>query len=466
MRGDAPAAVIAFAELESRRINVDALREYASEEGNPGNRKQVTSIAVMLPSTRLREGVVMVDTPGIGSLALAGSAETFAYLPRCDLGVVLIDAASTLDKEDLGVLRALYEAGIPAQVLLSKTDLLTPADRQRTAKYIHEQVGQELGLDLPVHLVSTAGRDEVLLIQWFEHEIAPLLDRHRALTEASMHRKIVHLRESVGAVLQTILANRRGEMPAARAEGDGKAARQYLDEADDAIRRARARCQDWTSDESALLEIILRDAAQAAVVAINEPGASTTGAGDAVLRVVQRMLTERSQRACELVTGLQQTLSGTLAAVLRTAPLADAEPAALRELVFGGLPPVDVSSLRSQCHWERPWWARLLSGLAVHSVRQTLRKQIEPSLREHVDFYDHQLRAWVKGCLSQLVGLYETQAEVFREQVRRLTAEVDSSGADGDVSCLEADLIELKRTESAEAETAAAHPHTISVTGE
>ena len=75
---------------------------------------------------------MLVDTPGVGSLARSGGSETFAYLPYCDLGVVLIDAASTLTPDDLDLLRLLYEAAVPAQVVLSKADLLTPADRERT----------------------------------------------------------------------------------------------------------------------------------------------------------------------------------------------------------------------------------------------------------------------------------------------------------------------------------------------
>jgi hypothetical protein len=88
------------------RIDPARLGDYASEEGNPGNYKHVTDILVRLPSPRLREGAVLVDTPGVGSLALAGAAETFAYLPRCDLGVVLIDAASNLNSDDLALIRA------------------------------------------------------------------------------------------------------------------------------------------------------------------------------------------------------------------------------------------------------------------------------------------------------------------------------------------------------------------------
>jgi len=56
------------------------------------NAKHVARINVELPSPRLRDGVVFVDTPGLGSLASAGATETIAYLPRCDLGVALLDA--------------------------------------------------------------------------------------------------------------------------------------------------------------------------------------------------------------------------------------------------------------------------------------------------------------------------------------------------------------------------------------
>jgi GTP-binding protein EngB required for normal cell division len=192
VRGERAEALISFAEVQPRLIDVDALREYASEQGNPGNRKHVTGILVRMSSTRLREGVVLVDTPGIGSLARSGSAETFAYLPHCDLGVVLIDAASALSPDDLGLLRLLYEAAVPAQVVLSKADLLHPDDRRRTLDYIRGQLRQELDLDLPVHPVSAVGTEEALLIRWFEQEIEPLLARHRALVEMSLRRKTAH----------------------------------------------------------------------------------------------------------------------------------------------------------------------------------------------------------------------------------------------------------------------------------
>ena len=215
VRGDAPSATVYFAEYGPRNVDPKELAEYASEERNRGNHKHVTGITVEIPSRRLREGVVLVDTPGIGSLAASGSAETFAYLPRCDLSVVLIDAGSTLNEEDLSLLRDLYEGGIPAQVLLSKADLLTAEDRQRVLQYIRDQLRQQLNLDVAIHPVSVVGEDAALLDRWFEKEIEPLWEQQRMLTEESLRRKIARLRESVMAVLQTLLAKRHRRAPAA-----------------------------------------------------------------------------------------------------------------------------------------------------------------------------------------------------------------------------------------------------------
>ena len=58
----------------------------------------MTRIVVELPSRGCRDGVVLVDTPGLGSLATSGAAETLAYLPRCDLGVVLIDGGVDVNR--------------------------------------------------------------------------------------------------------------------------------------------------------------------------------------------------------------------------------------------------------------------------------------------------------------------------------------------------------------------------------
>jgi GTP-binding protein EngB required for normal cell division len=155
-----------FADRQSEQFGIERPAEFVTEQHNPGNAHHVTRIVVELPATRLQEGIVYVDTPGLGSLATSGATETKAYLPKCDLGVVLIDAGSTLTQDDLATLQTLYAAGIPASVLLSKADLLAPQDCERAGQYVAEHIRSDLGLELPVHAVSVKPEHIWLLEQW------------------------------------------------------------------------------------------------------------------------------------------------------------------------------------------------------------------------------------------------------------------------------------------------------------
>jgi GTP-binding protein EngB required for normal cell division len=75
--------------------------------------------------------------------------------------VVLIDAGSTLTPDDLKTIETLYDAGTPANVLLSKADLLTVDDRAQVIEYVKGHIRSELNLEAQVRAVSAmqVGRD-------------------------------------------------------------------------------------------------------------------------------------------------------------------------------------------------------------------------------------------------------------------------------------------------------------------
>ena len=203
--GETPVVHVWFANRTPEEFDIAHLPEFVAEQLNRGNEKHVTRIVVQLPSPRLREGIAFVDTPGLGSLATRGAAETLAYLPRCDLGVVLIDAGSTLTPDDLQTIQILYDAEIPAMVLLSKADLLTLEDRSRVIGYVKDHIKEELNLDLAVRAVSVMAGSKDLVAQWFEEDIAPFYGQRQELKLRSIRRKLGALRQSVEMALRTRL---------------------------------------------------------------------------------------------------------------------------------------------------------------------------------------------------------------------------------------------------------------------
>jgi len=398
---------------------------------------------VQVPSPRLKSGVVLVDTPGVGSLATSGAATAMAYLPRCDLGIVLIDAASALNRDDVALLRTLYEAAIPAMVLLSKADLLSGLDRGRMVTYIERQLQRELDLNLPVHPVSVVGADESLLLRWFDSEIAPLLGRHQALSEASLRRKIASLAESVATSLETLLL-RGGARDGQVKEGLAKA-RRLFDQADDAIRWARQQVLDWSMLREQVLELILRLASKAAGAGKHPPLARD----DPLFDVAGEVLAQRAGMAHDFAAGLEQALRGSMDGLRRAWPLADHIFASRADTKPAGLPIPDLAPLHAPSSRLRAWWASALPPLAVRVARRRLEEQFGTAIGACADSYDRQLLAWVKSEVDRLVDHFELEAAPIREQVRRFSAGDGRSTTvqDGQtVEALEADLLELRPT--------------------
>jgi GTP-binding protein EngB required for normal cell division len=208
--GERPSLTVWFAERPSQTLEIGLLPEFATEQGNPGNQRHVSRIVVEIPSARLQNGVSFVDTPGLGSLATSGAAETLAYLPKCDLGVVLIDAASTLTPDDLQTIQSLHEATVPAAVLLSKADLLSDEDRARIVTYVKDQLSKECNMELAVHPVSALSSHREMLDVWFRAEILPLYERCQELRTSSWKRKVGALRDSVASSLKARLRHGAG----------------------------------------------------------------------------------------------------------------------------------------------------------------------------------------------------------------------------------------------------------------
>ncbi|NWG31528.1 MAG: dynamin family protein, partial [Rhodocyclaceae bacterium] len=232
--GEHSRAMIEFAQSPPLTIGLERLPEFSTEQQNPGNRKHVTRILVEVPAGRLPPGVTWVDTPGLGSLATDGAAETDAYLPRCDLGLVLIDAGAVPTPEDFALVQRLLRAGASAMVLVSKADLLDAPDRQRVVDYVRQQLGAQLGTPLAVYPVSVKDAAASLCEAWFDEALQPLLRTHGEQAAAAMRRKIGLFREAVERTLEA----RLGQPAAAPRYAAALAALRAGDELCEAARRA------------------------------------------------------------------------------------------------------------------------------------------------------------------------------------------------------------------------------------
>ncbi|MDE2149461.1 MAG: dynamin family protein [Gammaproteobacteria bacterium] len=200
---DVPAARL-WREGGEEKVTLERLRGYLSERHNPDNRMHLRAAELRVPTPLLRDGLVLVDTPGLGSLARAGARAGRALLPRCDLGLVLVDAGSAPTAEDFELLRTLEDAGIDARLILSKADLLDDAERKHALAYLREQAAARLRQPVPVEAVSVRPGSAVPVQAWLREVLQPLAGQARARARASARRKAAALRANTVAALEAL----------------------------------------------------------------------------------------------------------------------------------------------------------------------------------------------------------------------------------------------------------------------
>ena len=96
------------AESKKLEIPLEQVKDYGTEDGNPKNIKGVDFIAVEAPSAILSDGLVVLDTPGLGGLFKEHRDITFRYAPKADGIFFVTDSVeSPIGAEEVAFLKDL-----------------------------------------------------------------------------------------------------------------------------------------------------------------------------------------------------------------------------------------------------------------------------------------------------------------------------------------------------------------------
>jgi GTPase Era involved in 16S rRNA processing len=401
-------AGIEFAEAQPQIIALSELPEFATEQKNPGNKKHVTRIFVKLPSDRLAEGVTFVDTPGLGSLAVAGAEETIAYLPRCDLGIVLIDASAGLTPDDLIVVQALYKAGASAMVLISKADLFGVADREQMIAYVKANLRSELRVEASVYAVSVFGADAALCDAWFESELRPFLAQHHELAMTSQKRKIGALREAVIGALQRRLQVGSKAVSETSATLPEKAI-EALRNGDRILERAQGESFFLTRKIAKMHRAIIDIAAERIAAALAE-----SEEVDAASMFSETLTSLIAEPVAATLRSIEQT-RGALAEVMQVAASASEQGPPDELPKPAGMPMMDVNEIPQKITVEKPRVLSLLGkGMLASHVQRKLETEYDRALLEFLSLFANRLRRWMEQSINALRNAFTEFADMHR----------------------------------------------------
>ena len=397
VHGQSAQARVQIAASAPADVVLEDIAAYVTEAGNPGNSRHVIGMTVEFPSERLSEGVCLVDTPGLGSLAVAGAVQTLEYLPRCDLAIQMIEAGAPIGFEEIALARTVVDGGSDILVVLSKADRLSDADRAGALTYAAEQFKTALGLTVPVDPVSTVRGADDLAADWFARQVMPRIADHRARAAAQLARKIEVLRERVTAALEVRLRSTTGHHTAqttretARVPERGAQCRLALERARDELRslipRIRDQGQPWliAGAADALTGCWVSDRKEPATRAVH----------------VEKAIAHRSVELGELVTEVLTRCRVTIQTSL-TQPSGE-EKSGMELPQAHGCPLFDTAGLTAGIRTVEPTWVLKVPLLLARTARRRVdTEHLRTSLRDRLLTYTEALRLWSATYLEEL----------------------------------------------------------------
>ncbi|MEU6380434.1 dynamin family protein [Streptomyces sp. NPDC046909] len=148
---------------EPFEVPLSEVHQYVTEQGNPRNVREVERIEMEAPFAPLKSGLVLVDTPGVGSINPAHTAATRAFLPRADAVLFVGSAVQPLTTVELDFVRHALETCpviVTAVTMVDKVVDATPVVAQARARIA--QVSELPPDDLVVVGVSAFRRWEAV----------------------------------------------------------------------------------------------------------------------------------------------------------------------------------------------------------------------------------------------------------------------------------------------------------------
>lgn len=154
-----------FLNGQTQDIRVDEIPQFVTEKENPANQKLVREVRVGHPNSFLQRGVILVDTPGVGSVYKHNTGVAYAYLPRSDAGIFILSVDSPLSQTEIEYLKDIRQYVHKLFFIVNKSDAVSSHDVQEVIEFTHNALrnifdGQGIHLQPVSSRLALEGKQE------------------------------------------------------------------------------------------------------------------------------------------------------------------------------------------------------------------------------------------------------------------------------------------------------------------
>jgi len=134
------------------------LENHISEAQNPRNRLDVASVTIGVRSDFLEHGVVLVDTPGVGSTFVHNTAAAEAVLSECDAALFVLSADPPITEAEAAYLDKVRRLIAKIFFVLNKVDLLDDGDKTVAEQFLAGVLAERCPADSPQRIFSLSAK--------------------------------------------------------------------------------------------------------------------------------------------------------------------------------------------------------------------------------------------------------------------------------------------------------------------
>lgn len=135
------------------------LAKYVTEERNPHNRLGVHEVVLEYPSSLLQQGVVLIDTPGIGSTFRHNTEATLNFLSQCDAALFIISPDPPITEVEIDFLKEVLAKTTNTFFILTKADYLSDEELSKTVEFLKQALKDHAGIDNNIKILCVSARD-------------------------------------------------------------------------------------------------------------------------------------------------------------------------------------------------------------------------------------------------------------------------------------------------------------------
>jgi tRNA U34 5-carboxymethylaminomethyl modifying GTPase MnmE/TrmE len=152
--GETARAHIRFSDGREEDVLPEELGRFVTERENPKNRLGVERAVLMFPSEELRDGVFLVDTPGVGSVYRHNTDVAREFIPEADVAIFLTSADPPISESERTFLSDVRAETVRMFFVLNKIDYLDEDESREAIAFTTHVIDEALGREETIYPLS------------------------------------------------------------------------------------------------------------------------------------------------------------------------------------------------------------------------------------------------------------------------------------------------------------------------